>query len=322
MTALRVFGLGIVLTMAALSWAFTCSAHRYDRVIAGISPLDPRHFPRLTLITVGTGGAFENLDRRGPAMAVALAGRIVLVDAGRGVSEALRASGIPVSQPDTVFLTSLLPENTVGLDDLLLSGWLDGRKQPLRLVGPPGTTELARALTAGHQRGVAAAARARDLPPAAARFHAIEVAGGWSERLGELAVRAGEIPGGPLEALAYRFEWRDRSAVVGSAGWGLGALEDFARGANVLVHELVLVPTPELAAQSPLEIEPETARREAALHTGIHEVGALARGAGVETLVLVRLQPPPVYDFQLTSQVDDYFDGRIVVATDGDEIRP
>jgi len=86
-TALRVFGLGIVLTMAALSWAFTCSAHRYDRVIAGISPLDPRHFPRLTLITVGTGGAFENLDRRGPAMAVAwriLCG--LLVQVGTGIS--------------------------------------------------------------------------------------------------------------------------------------------------------------------------------------------------------------------------------------------
>ena len=40
-------------------------------------------------------------------------------------------------------LSSLLPENTVGLDDLLLTGWLDGREAPLRVVGPAGTAEFA-----------------------------------------------------------------------------------------------------------------------------------------------------------------------------------
>jgi ribonuclease BN (tRNA processing enzyme) len=51
-------------------------------------------------------------------------------------------------------------------------------------------------------------------------------------------------------------------------------------------------------------------------------VGGLARRAGVETLVLVRLRPPPVYDIQLTSLIDDEFPGRIVIADDGDEITP
>ena len=40
------------------------------------------------------------------------------------------------------------------------------------------------------------------------------------------------------------------------------------------------------------------------------------------TLVLVRLRPPPVYDIQITSEVDDDFSGRILIADDGDEIRP
>ena len=31
---------------------------------------------------------------------------------------------IPVHQPNTVLLTSLMPENTVGLDDLVLTGWI------------------------------------------------------------------------------------------------------------------------------------------------------------------------------------------------------
>ena len=54
----------------------------------------------------------------------------------------------------------------------------------------------------------------------------------------------------------------------------------------------------------------------------MEEVGELAQRAGVGTLVLVRLRPPPVYDIQITSAVNDHFDGAIVIPDDGDEITP
>jgi ribonuclease Z len=318
----RIIGLCVALAVAGASWVLTCGAWQYDRVLAGIAPLEPRQFDRLTLITIGTGGAAENPRRRGPCTAIGWGSRVVLVDAGRAVAEGLRAAEIPASQPDTVFLTSLLPESTVGLDDLLFAGWLDERRQPLRLIGPPGTRELAEALVSGHGRGIAGSVEARNLSSEAARFEAVEVDGGGAETLGELSLRFASLPDGPVEALAYRFEWRGRSAVVGGAGWGGETLERFARGANLLLHEAVYVLTHEAAAQLEIPIEPESLRREAAFHTGIDEVGGLARRAGVETLVLVRLRPPPVYDIQLTSLIDDEYPGRIVIADDGDEITP
>ena len=318
----RIIALCVALAIAAASWALTCSARQYDRVFAEVRPLDPRRFDRLTLITIGTGGGAENPRRRGPCTAIGWGSRVVLVDAGRGVAEALRAAEIPASQADTVFLTSLLPESTVGLDDLLFAGWRDERRQPLRLIGPRGTRKLADGLVAGHGRGIAGSVEARDLSPAAARFEAVEIEGGWSETLGDLSVSIASLPDGPIEALAYRFEWRGRSAVVGGAGWGSETLERFARGANLLLHEAVYILTPEVAAQLEMPVEPERLRREAAFHTGIDEVGGLARRTGVETLVLVRLRPPPVYDIQLTSLIDDEYSGRIVIADDGDEITP
>ncbi len=137
-----------------------------------------------------------------------------------------------------------------------------------------------------------------------------------------MSIRAGALPGGPLAALAWRFEAGGRSVVVAGTGWAPDALIDFAREADVLIHEAAFVPTPELAEQIGLAVEPERLRREAALHTSIDDVGGLATRAGVETLVLVRLRPPPVYDIQLTSLIDDEFPGRIVIADDGDEITP
>ena len=318
----RLIGFSLVLAVAAAGWITTCGAWQLSRMVAGVAPLEPRHFQRLTLITLGTGNAYENPDRRGPATAIGLGERIVLVDAGRGVADALRAAQIPASQPEAVLLTSLLPENTVGLDDLALSGWLDGRSQPLRLIGPRGTRSLAAGLAASHRPGIEARARALGLETAGAAFDALEIDGGWSEARGELAVRSGALPGGPIQALAYRFEAGGRSAVVAGTGWAPDALVDFARAANLLTHEAVFLPTPELADELGLDVDREQLRREAALHTSIEDVGGLAQRAGVGTLVLVRLRPPPVYDLQLTSVVDDDFGGRIVVAADGDELTP
>ncbi len=69
-------------------------------------------------------------------------------------------------------------------------------------------------------------------------------------------------------------------------------------------------------------MDPERLRGEAALHTSIEDVGDLATRSGVDTLVLVRLRPPPVYAIQLTRPIGQTFDGRIRIADDGDEFRP
>jgi ribonuclease BN (tRNA processing enzyme) len=318
----RLFSLFIVAAVAAVGWVLTCGAWRLEREVDRVGPLESRAFERFTVVTVGTGGAHENPDRRGPATAIGMGERVVLVDAGRAVADALRLALIPVAQPDTVYLTSLLPENTVGLDDLLIAGWIGGRGAALRVVGPIGTKALTEALLAAHQRGVDARAGSLGIRSAAPRFEVVEIGGGWSEQIGELSVRAAELPGGPIEALAYRFDGRDRSAVIAGTGWAPAELIEFAQGANLLTHEAVYVPTPELAEQVGFEADPERLRREAAEHTTIDEVGALARATGVETLVLVRLRPPPVYDLQITSVVDDEFAGRIVIASDGDAITP
>lgn len=322
MTQFRVALLLAVFAVVLASWALTCAAWRADRVTAGVVPLDPRRFDALTLVTVGTGGDRENPRRLGPATAVARGEGLLLVDAGRGLAEALRAARIPARQPDTVYLTSLLPENTAGLDDLLATGWLDGRRAPLRIVGPPGTRALAEGLETALAPGREARATALALPPDGARFAPLEVAGGFAEEREGVRVRAGELPGGPLPAFGWRFEADGRSVVIAGTGWAPEALIELARGADVLVHEAVYLPTPEVAEQAGLDLAPDAIAREARLHTQIDAVGGLAARAGVRTLVLVRLRPPPVFAIQLSSRVDDHFAGRIVVPDDGDEIRP
>ncbi len=319
---LRLLGLFIAIAVGAASWLLTCAAWKYDRVTAGFLPLAPRRFEQLTVVTLGTAGAAEDHNRRGTSIAAGAGEELVLVDAGRGVAEALRAASIPVGQPAVVLLTSLLPENTVGLDDLLAAAWLAGRRTPVRLVGPPGTAALAQAVAAEVAEGVVARSRALGDDPTPPSFDAREVADGWHETLGALVLRAGALSGGPLPALAWRIEAGGHSVVVGGTGWDGSALEAFARGAGLLLHDATHVPTPDDARAQGLAVDADRLRREAALYTDFAEAGAIARRAGVGALVLIRLRQPPVFDLQITSRINDEFDGPIAIAQDGDEFVP
>jgi ribonuclease Z len=314
----------LLLTIAialVTAWVATCGLGHFENVAAGIAHLEDRSFDDLTVVTIGTGGPYENPRRRGPCTAIGFGPRVVLVDAGRAVAEGLRAARIPVAQPDTIFVTSLLPEHTVGIDDLLLTGWLARRTKPLRLVGPVGTRALAEALRAAHAQAIDARAGALGLPAAGARFEVREVRDGWSEDEDGLVVRAAALPGSTLPALAYRFEASERSAVVGGSGPATDEIVELARSADLLVHEAFHVESVEVAIEAGAE-DPEGLRREAALHTSTHRVGELALRAGVRTLVLVRLRPPPLLDFQYTGLVGESFPGRVVIASDGDEFTP
>jgi ribonuclease Z len=318
----RVVGLAIALAVGLVSWVLTCAAWRFDHVTSGFLPLAPRAFERFTLVALGTAAAGEDQNRRGSAVAAGAGSDIALVDAGRDVAEALRAAKIPPSQPGAVLFTSLLPENTVGLDDLLAAAWLAGRRAPIRVIGPPGTAELARHVVAEITAGVVARARALGDDPAPPALDALEVGDGAREALGGLALRAAALGDGPLPALAWRIEAKGRSAVVGGTGWDGAALEQLARGADLLFHDANHVPSPEEAAAMSLDVDPERLRREAAFYTDFDEVGEIAQRAGVRTLVLYKMRQPAVLDLQVTSRVDDVYDGHIAVAHDGDEFTP
>ncbi|MEM7410817.1 MAG: hypothetical protein AAF430_11325 [Myxococcota bacterium] len=318
----RMAGFLIALLVGVASWVLTCAAWQFDQVAEGVRPLDPRQFERFTVVTLGTAGMAEDHNRRGTSIAAGQGADVVLVDAGRGLAEALRAATVPVSQPNTLLVTALLPENLVGLDDWLSAAWLAGRQEPIRIVGPPGIGEIAQAAAQVVSRGVTARAEALGLPAPSPRFEVVEAEDGWEGSEGALSFTAIGLDGGPVPSLAWQLRAGDRRAVVGGVGWGLEALEEAARGAHLLVHDAARVPTPEEATDLGIDLDPELLEREAALLTEYREVGSLARRAEVPVLALVRLRPPPVLDLQVTLEIADHYDGRVIIAEDGDEFTP
>ncbi|NNL68055.1 MAG: hypothetical protein HKP30_17535, partial [Myxococcales bacterium] len=111
---LRVAAIILALGVGLASWGTTVLTARFKSLAEDLQWLEPRAFEGLTVVAIGTGTAYENPSRLGPATLVGTGTRAVLVDAGRAVTEALRSARVPVTQPDTVFLTRLSPETTVG----------------------------------------------------------------------------------------------------------------------------------------------------------------------------------------------------------------
>src|SRR5690348_8547722 len=99
---------------------------------------------KVTLL--GTGNPRPVMTRFGPSILVEAGQEKLLFDCGRGAMQRLYQL-----KHDTditaLFLTHLHSDHVVGLTDFWLTGWVMGRKEPLRLFGPDGTTDMAKHLT-------------------------------------------------------------------------------------------------------------------------------------------------------------------------------
>lgn len=309
-----------MLVLLALIWGMAFLSKHFERAAGAVAPIDAIAPQTLTLVVVGSGGTFENPDRRGPAL---LAGRgedLALFDAGRSVADGLRRAVVPVRQPRVVFLSSLLPENVAGLDDLWLQGWLDGAKSPLVVHGPEGTRELVAAIAATHARGAQAQAAAFALEPEGGRMQGHDLADGAEIALGALRVKAFALAGGPLPAFAYRLVDGKRALAFVGASWDESALVRAAEGADLLVTEGVYLGSIDMAAEAGADVK--RVRAEAKQHVALESVGALATRAGVRGVLLTRLRPPPAFHYQYEDLVEETFRGPVRIAEDSETITP
>jgi ribonuclease BN (tRNA processing enzyme) len=130
------------------------------------------------------------------------------------------------------------------------------------------------------------------------------------------------LAGGPLPALAYRFESADRSIAITGSGVGRDAFVALAEGATLIVVEAIHGGALDLALASPDVENLEGTRREAALHLRLEDVGGLATDASAKGVALTRLRPPPPFDFVYANRVQETFRGPVFILEDGELVTP
>jgi ribonuclease Z len=198
---------------------------------------------RVTLL--GTGNPTPSLTRFGPSILVQAGDETLIFDAGRGAAQRLYQIGVLFQKINAVFLTHLHSDHIVGLPDLWLTGWIVGRTtSPLKLIGPAGTAEMAGYLEKAFAFDVRIRVEEGGQATAGGQISARDIVQGLVYEEHGVRVTAFDADHGIVKpALGYRIEYRGHVVVLsGDTRFSENVIE-FSKGADLLVHEVVLAPS-------------------------------------------------------------------------------
>ena len=198
---------------------------------------------RVTLL--GTGNPTPLLTRFGPSVLIQAGDETLIFDAGRGAAQRLYQLGVPFQKINAVFLTHLHSDHIVGLPDVWLTGWVTGRRtSPLTLIGPAGSTEMAGYLEKAFAFDVRIRVEEGGQAAAGGQISARDIVQGLVYEGHGVRVTAFDADHGTVKpALGYRIEYRGHVVVLsGDTRFSENVIE-FSKGADLLIHEVVLAPT-------------------------------------------------------------------------------
>jgi ribonuclease BN (tRNA processing enzyme) len=260
----------------------------------------------------------------GQASAISIDDVPYLVDCGYGSSRQLISAGVSLNRLRYIFISHHHSDHNLEFGPLIYNAWITGRPSHIDAYGPPGLTKMARDFFDYLKFDIDTRIpdEGRPDPRKLVTTHEFSKPGLVLEndavRVSTCRVRHPPI----TQSYAYRFDAKDRSVVISGDTAYAPELAEFAKGADVLVHEVMYLP----AVEALLERLPNAQRlREhlIAAHTLPEDVGKIAAQAGVKTLVLSHFVPgddSSITDEQWAEGVRKHFKGRVVVGKDLMEI--
>lgn len=295
------------------------------------------------LITLGTqGGPRISSTRAQPANLLIVSGTQYLFDAGNGVARQIALSDVPFGAIGRIFITHNHDDHNADWGTLMGLEWSVGRTEPIEVYGPRGTEQMLLGFEQYFSTNVANRTfkRAKPVPPSSVFIaHDIEQDGPvYSDANIKVTAMSNchyhYSPGQPgygwQESYAFRVQTPDKVIVFsGDTGACGDHLVAFARGASILVHEVISLPDVEQRMKSDPAVKytaeqiPELMLHMREEHSTPEDIGKFATAAGVGKVVLTHLVPgsDDLPDSAYSDGVSKYYKGPVVVAKDLMEFR-
>lgn len=272
----------------------------------------------LRVTILGSGNPIPAIDRFGPSTLIEAGNQKVIVDVGRGATQRLWQLGIPIGKINAVFLTHLHSDHTVGLPDIMLTGWLPPifgqRKTPLELYGPERTGELARGIEMAWARDIEIRAADENLDASAASFHVTEFKEGVVYDKGGLRITSFPVDHGELitPSFGFRIDYMGHTAVISGDTRLDKRVAQQALKADLLLHAVIGF------KQATIEKYPSL-KRIVDHMAGTRDVNTVIREANPELSVLThitQLPPDPPSLDEMLAEIKQDYSGRVVMGTD------
>ncbi len=275
----------------------------------------------MKLFLLGSGTPILDKQRQATtAILIDIGSEKILFDAGRGVTSQMLNQDIHPSSVGTIFITHHHYDHICDLGEFLLSSWHNGRKDPIWIFGPNGTSDIVGALlNQVYARDIAFAlfneadvtdirqiVKVKDVPPGLVfENDRWQVFAEYVDHGNSIGLSEAEWP-----CLGYRFQANDKTVTIGGDTIDCDGLQRLAKDADMLIISCYLADK---------EIESQAFERLANhIIASSRQVGKIASRAGVHRLLLTHFRKKSnELMISLEQDVRADFDGEIYIGEDG-----
>jgi ribonuclease BN (tRNA processing enzyme) len=281
---------------------------------------------RTRIILLGTKGGptLGTSGRSNPSTLLLINDIPYVIDCGYGVSRQLVSAGVSLDRLRYIFITHHHSDHDLEYGTLFYNAWVAKHSSYIDAYGPAGLKKMTRAWFSYMKFDIDTRIVDEGMadPRKLLMVHEFDkpdvVMQNEDVKVSSCLVRHPPIK----QSYAYRFDAKDRSVVISGDTAYAPELAEFAKGADVLIHEVMYLPAIEKLIK---QFAGATRLREhlMAAHTSTEDVGRIAAQAGVKTLVLTHFVPgddATITDEQWAEAVRKNFRGRIIVGKDLMEI--
>jgi ribonuclease BN (tRNA processing enzyme) len=276
--------------------------------------------PRTGIVFLGTkGGPNVGNGASNPANLVVVNDTPFVIDCGNGVSRQLASAGVPIPSIKYIFISHHHSDHNLEYGNLFYNAWAAGLSTPIHSFGPKGIEEMTKTYWELNKFDVETRIEDEGRPDPRKLLIAKDITeDGVVLQTSDVKVTAFRTPHPPItDNFAYKFETPDGTIVFSSDTNYNPKLAEFAKGADVLVHEALYLPwVDRLVARTKNGATLKKHLLDS--HTVAEDVGKIAAAAGVKVLVLSHLVPGDldVTDDNWTDEAKKHFSGRIIIARD------
>ncbi len=248
-------------------------------------------------------------------------GHKVVVDCGLGVSRGLVDQGMALKDLSLIFITHMHSDHYLELGPLLHTAWTAGLSTPVVIHGPAGIddcwTQFLQSMKADIDLRIEDEGR-----PDLAKLVSIEpIQEGRVLNCGAMGVTAIRNEHPPLvDTFSLRFSGQEHDVVFSGDTAYLPKLAEFAKGANLLIHEAMLGDALEALFARIGNSDDRLMKHWLRSHTMAGDAGKIATQAAVGALALHHLIPSDDPDFteeDWHTAVKPYWDGPLHIGRDG-----
>jgi ribonuclease BN (tRNA processing enzyme) len=293
--------------------------------LAAPAVLAQRDKPRTRIVFLGTkGGPRVGLGPSNPANLVMVNGTPFVVDCGMGVSHQLVAAGVPLESIKYIFISHHHSDHNLEYGNLAYNAWATGLSTPIHSFGPKGLEAMTQTYWELNRFDIETRIEDEGRPDLRKLLIAKDITeDGVVLETADVKVTAFRTPHPPItDNFAYKFETPEGVIVFSSDTNYNPKLAEFAKGADVLVHEALYVPWVDKLVT---RVKNGATLKKHLLesHTAAEDVGRIADAANVKLLVMSHLVPGDldVTDEQWLTEAKKTFKGRIMVARDLMELK-